>query len=79
MGRYLNQYVCNHVGSLNEGEACVEWEDVWDSMCNDKCPVCNHEIEPYESQALDANGSTIDTISFVPPSWKPEGGWPETG
>ena len=25
----------------------VEWDDVWDCTCNDRCPVCNCEIEPY--------------------------------
>ncbi len=24
----------------------VTWEDVWDCACNDRCPVCNREIEP---------------------------------
>lgn len=29
-----------------------EWEDVWDSACNDRCPVCNAEIEPYHSEEV---------------------------
>ncbi len=29
-----------------------EWSDDWDSMCNDKCPTCNAEIEPYESEEV---------------------------
>ncbi len=28
----------------------VEWNDAWDSMCNDECPVCGAEIEPYRSK-----------------------------
>lgn len=24
-----------------------EWEDEWDCACNDLCPSCNKEIEPY--------------------------------
>lgn len=29
--------------------SCGEvWEDEWDCACNDKCPVCNKEIEPYK-------------------------------
>lgn len=27
-----------------------EWQDHWDCACNDKCPKCNKEIEPYESE-----------------------------
>ncbi len=38
---FLNKYRC---------EACnEEWEDTWDCACNDKCPRCNKEIEPFES------------------------------
>lgn len=29
-----------------------EWEDVWSCECNDRCPICNLEIEPYESEEL---------------------------
>lgn len=29
-----------------------EWEDVWSCACNDECPVCKAEIEPYQSDAL---------------------------
>jgi len=25
-----------------------EWTEQWDCTCNDKCPVCNQEIEPRE-------------------------------
>lgn len=30
----------------------VEWDDEWDCMCNDHCPACDAEIEPYESEEL---------------------------
>ncbi len=23
------------------------WIDEWDSACNDKCSICNKEIEPF--------------------------------
>ena len=42
--KYVNYYRCS-----NDGH---EWQDEWDSMCNDRCPVCNAEIEPYDSDAL---------------------------
>lgn len=30
-----------------------EWTDEWDCTCNDRCPKCNAEIEPYESIDLE--------------------------
>jgi hypothetical protein len=30
----------------------TEWVDSWDSMCNDRCPVCGKEIEPYASEPV---------------------------
>jgi len=26
----------------------TEWEDEWSCACNDDCPVCGREIEPYD-------------------------------
>lgn len=40
--RYLNHY--RHCGQ--------EWNDVESCMWNDRCPVCNAEIEPYASEEL---------------------------
>ena len=41
---YNNYYHC---------PACDhDWEDQWDSMCNDRCPVCRSEIEPYTSEEV---------------------------
>ena len=28
------------------------WIDTWSCKCNDRCPVCNREIEPYFSKDL---------------------------
>lgn len=28
----------------------MEWEDLADSMCNNRCPNCNKEIEPCSSK-----------------------------
>lgn len=42
--KYRNFYKCPYDGT--------EWEDEWDSMCNDKCPECNKEIEPYHSEDI---------------------------
>lgn len=39
--QFVNCYEC----------PCGEtWNDVWDCACNDKCPKCNKEIEPYKSE-----------------------------
>jgi len=38
--KFVNHYVC---------ECGHEWEDEWDCACNDRCPACNKEIEPYIS------------------------------
>ena len=40
---YLNYYKC---------PCGHRWTDEWSCMCNDKCPKCGKEIEPYESQEL---------------------------
>jgi len=45
MSQFLNSYHC---------EACDEyWDDQWSCACNDKCPTCNKEIEPYQSDDLE--------------------------
>jgi len=31
-----------------------EWEDEWDCLCNDRCPNCNAEIEPYAHEEVEA-------------------------
>lgn len=29
------------------------WEDEWDCACNDRCPACNKEIEPYKVEEVE--------------------------
>ena len=41
---FENSYECSRCGT--------EWSDEWSCMCNDKCPNCNAEIEPYDSVDL---------------------------
>jgi hypothetical protein len=43
--RYTNYYKCPNCNS--------KWQDNWDSMCNDRCPNCRREIEPYKSEDLE--------------------------
>jgi hypothetical protein len=49
--KFLNLYKCPC------GE---EWEDLWDCACNDKCPQCNKEIEPYYSEEIDTSCANAD-------------------
>ena len=28
----------------------TKWRDEWHCTCNDRCPVCDREIEPYFSE-----------------------------
>ena len=46
MAWYSNQYCCPYCQ--------LEWDDEWDCACNDRCPTCNKEIEPYESELLES-------------------------
>ena len=41
---YLNLYFCKNCK--------LEWKDEWNCTCNDKCPICHSEIEPYNSIEL---------------------------
>ena len=41
---YLNNYKFPYDGTV--------WDDTSDSMCNDRCPECNKEIEPLCSEEI---------------------------
>lgn len=41
---YVNHYRCPTDGT--------NWLDVWSSACNDRCPKCHAEIQPYKSNAI---------------------------
>ena len=45
MAWYRKYYRCSECGH--------EWQDEWDCLCNDRCPKCNAEIEPYDYEDLD--------------------------
>ena len=43
MSKTINHYFC---------ESCdCEWQDSWECKCNDDCPQCGIETEPYESES----------------------------
>jgi hypothetical protein len=44
VNRFRNHYRCPDDGT--------EWSDDWSCRCNDKCPKCGKEIEPYESEDI---------------------------
>ena len=51
-GEFENHYLCT----------CGEqWQDTWSSACNDRCPACNREIEPYASDDGSMTDEEIDT------------------
>lgn len=51
---------------LNHYEHCdAQWTERWSCMCNDRCLVCNIEIEPYKSEELDAEGNAMGTVDHT--------------
>jgi hypothetical protein len=52
--RFLNHYKCPDDGA--------EWTDEWSCTCNDRCPKCNKEIEPYESEEIDPPSEPLKSI-----------------
>ena len=49
--RFTNHYHC---------ERCnTEWEDTWSCTCNDRCPECNAETEPYTSEDNEAGEDVV--------------------
>lgn len=44
--RWRNYYRCD--------ECEISWDDVHSSMCNDRCPECNAEIEPWACEEEEA-------------------------
>lgn len=43
--QFLNKYRC---------PCGRRWSDLWSCGCNDRCPDCNKEIEPYSSDEVTA-------------------------
>lgn len=41
---YRNFYRCTDCGE--------QWDDEWDSMCDDECPSCQRAFTPYRSEGL---------------------------
>lgn len=62
MKEFNNHYV--HCGTT--------WYDTWDCMCNDECPICFGEIEPWASVEIGG-----EMILHVSQDFVPEDGWPD--
>jgi hypothetical protein len=43
--QFRNYYLCPHDGT--------KWHDDWNHLCNDRCPVCDREIEPSFSEDIE--------------------------
>ena len=76
--KFRNFYRCPDDGA--------EWQDEWDSACNDHCPKCDAEISPYKSEDIShsvkaayENGACPDCGEEIPDD-APEGwGCPNCG
>ncbi len=44
--RFRNYYRCPYDGTC--------WVAEWSCRCNDRCPLCRAEIEPHDSEDIDA-------------------------
>lgn len=51
--QYRNYYKCT---------CKCEWEDVWSSMCDDRCPACNTAISPFKSEEVKMFCIEIDVV-----------------
>jgi hypothetical protein len=55
----------NHYRCPNDG---VEWSMTWSCMCNDRCPRCDAEIEPYQSEDAEPICLQPSEPSYCPPA-----------
>jgi hypothetical protein len=42
--KFRNYYLCPNDGT--------KWHDDWNHQCNDRCPICDAEIEPHSSEDI---------------------------
>lgn len=53
MAWFIKSYQCEECG--------VEWTDEWSCACNDRCPECDAEIEPYKYIDLSVKVETCES------------------
>ena len=49
---FINHYFCT--------ECDTGWTDKWESMVDDRCPMCDREVEPHKSQDLLLGGVRVN-------------------
>lgn len=49
---FVNHYRCEGNHDCRTQHEPLEWTDTWSCACNDRCPTCRTEMEPYESEEL---------------------------
>lgn len=47
---YRNFYECS--------ECSTRWTDEWDCQCDDRCPICNAQIQPHDSVEIELPHAT---------------------
>lgn len=57
MAWFNKHYHCDNCGE--------RWSDEWSCACNDRCPNCNHEIEPYDYEDLTVIVTEAEPNIFV--------------
>lgn len=71
--RFTNYYLCQGNHEHSKTHAPVQWTDQWSAQCDDRCPECDVEIEPYASVEHDDETHTGGGVGLlVPRDWKPE-------
>lgn len=67
---WLNSYRCD--------DCSEEWDDEWSCKCDDRCPICDEEHEPYKSEwnALSDHGEHTRAAWLTIWSLLPEAGAP---
>jgi hypothetical protein len=50
--KFRNYYECPHDGT--------RWLDDWTCACNDRCPACDAEIEPYFRDDIETIPSFVE-------------------
>jgi len=49
-------YMTDVENSYECAECHLAWFDTWECSCNDRCPGCGAEIEPWLSEPIDGKG-----------------------
>jgi transcription initiation factor IIE alpha subunit len=56
--QFVNYYHCPDDGTA--------WVMTWECMCDDRCPKCGNEIEPYKSEDFPEYGNGAENTASNP-------------